>query len=627
MTKHFYSILSFAAGLCFIVFPCRAQQATRYSAGNTTVFQNIITTADGNLVVVGDYTKNASAPNIITITKTTLSGAVIWTKTFGKDIQQNGLYVVETKDGGYVVSGIELTFDNGTFESSGIICLFKLTKDGALVWSHYLQCGNQQNILANALTATADGGVLVGGSFTQAISNSIYTINYLAKIDRSGALSWSKQFDMPGYRRWIVALIEVKTGFAIVSESFTGNSNRPADAVNVSLLNNAGVVLKSVQVSIQGGPVHFIQSACATKDSSIAIAGTSGTGPGNFDLWLLKINASLKVSWSSTIDINTDDRPNKITELENGHLLVTGVTLNKRNIAHPVIIELATTGKLLQEKTLAADDYRGAYGVAIKKDTAYMLVNDQFGIGSNYPVVYCFNILSAVCNIGDVKAQQRLATNLVVENRPVAATNVVTAISDMPYTAAPLKLMAASLCTVLPLTLLTFTVTPKNNANQLQWTIAGDENIDHFTIERYSNGGFISLSNKVLAEKATADAYAFTDEAPLAGDNRYRLKMTDRNGTVTYSFVATAAQRNRAAVLLSPNPATDYTVLKLRFIQATAIQYTLTNSAGIAVLHKKVAAPVYTKDEFIATGRLSPGIYFIQVIAGSESYLLRLVKE
>lgn len=69
----------------------------------------------------------------------------------------------------------------------------------------------------------------------------------------------------------------------------------------------------------------------------------------------------------------------------------------------------------------------------------------------------------------------------------------------------------------------------------LAWSIASDS-LCTFAIERSSNGVHFDV---IWSTKSKADCrnchYTFTDKKPVNGNNYYRIRQTDENGTVGYS--------------------------------------------------------------------------------------------
>jgi choice-of-anchor A domain-containing protein len=111
----------------------------------------------------------------------------------------------------------------------------------------------------------------------------------------------------------------------------------------------------------------------------------------------------------------------------------------------------------------------------------------------------------------------------------------------------------------LPVTLVKFTATREGGAVSLRWTTTSETNSSHFDIERSANGKLWSRIGTVSAQQESSRAidYAFTDPSPLAGNNLYRLKMTDLDETFAYSSIQNVNMEGGSAITVFPNPAAD----------------------------------------------------------------------
>lgn len=111
---------------------------------------------------------------------------------------------------------------------------------------------------------------------------------------------------------------------------------------------------------------------------------------------------------------------------------------------------------------------------------------------------------------------------------------------------------------ILPVTLTSFTVTPKGAYNQLAFATATELNNDYFEIQRSANGKDWQPIGNIKGAGTTEQArnYQFTDRSPLAGLNYYRLKQVDFDGAFEYSpIVATRTIDTKGGIhLLYPNP-------------------------------------------------------------------------
>ena len=323
----------FTLHLCFVscfVCSCLFAQpfAKEYHTGTGTTWQVIKPTADNNLIAVGDYTADSTSPNIIMVTKLSVDGTVLWSKTFGDGIQQNGLNITETTDGDFVVAGIEFVYDIFTSEFTATGCLIKVTKNGTLRWNKHITYGNRNYFLLTHVAATPDGGVIAGGNFEQFSSGSTASFDYLAKVDTNGNMVWQKQLDTKSNRRWIADLFCTQQIVTVVSESSIGNGNNAKDAAAITLLNESdGAVIQSKQFRLPDANIHFIQAAAATTTGDgIVVSGTAGKGIGDFDIWTFKVDNKLNLLWSNVVARGDDDRPNKVSGDADGNIIIGGTS-------------------------------------------------------------------------------------------------------------------------------------------------------------------------------------------------------------------------------------------------------------------------------------------------------------
>jgi hypothetical protein len=103
----------------------------------------------------------------------------------------------------------------------------------------------------------------------------------------------------------------------------------------------------------------------------------------------------------------------------------------------------------------------------------------------------------------------------------------------------------------LALHLLSFTGTKAITGAQINWTTENEVNYTDFAVERSTDNGvtFTALGGFNSSSQGT---YGFLDTNPLLGVDMYRLKLTDINGTVTYSNVVSLTYAQPAAPAYNP---------------------------------------------------------------------------
>ncbi len=184
----------------------------------------------------------------------------------------------------------------------------------------------------------------------------------------------------------------------------------------------------------------------------------------------------------------------------------------------------------------------------------------------------------------------------------------------------------------LPLNLLQFKGKKQSAVVLLEWVTANETNVNRFEIERSGNGSvFEKLGNIIAAGNSSSNRnYSFTDVSPLAHTNYYRLKMLDNGGRFTYSnVVVIAGTKEDKSVInkINPNPFRTAINIDISLIQQQALTLQLIDLAGrVCVTRSFNAAAGANKLLLDKLGDLSPGIYFVKIVATDEILQQKVLK-
>ncbi len=118
---------------------------------------------------------------------------------------------------------------------------------------------------------------------------------------------------------------------------------------------------------------------------------------------------------------------------------------------------------------------------------------------------------------------------------------------------------------VLPVSFSNFSASRQNTKALLHWVTALEQNLQHYVVERSSNGiNFSKLAAvAVKLSSPNGNSYYFTDQQPLPGTNYYRIKSVDLDGSTSATsikMVNFAASKN---LQIFPNPAVENIKLRL----------------------------------------------------------------
>ncbi len=182
--------------------------------------------------------------------------------------------------------------------------------------------------------------------------------------------------------------------------------------------------------------------------------------------------------------------------------------------------------------------------------------------------------------------------------------------------------------TVLPVRFDYFTAVLQQQRGLLKWRTTFEENIRSFVIEKSTDGRrFTQLLQQAPANRA-GTVYQAWDETLATGNNFYRLKVINLDGTVDYSAVVKINYRkgNAAAWLIYPNPAGTEASLFYPSANARQITVSLADVAGKIISERPVALTAGNNRIPLPTQALSAGMYLVTVWDGDRKETLALIK-
>lgn len=169
----------------------------------------------------------------------------------------------------------------------------------------------------------------------------------------------------------------------------------------------------------------------------------------------------------------------------------------------------------------------------------------------------------------------------------------------------------------LPLNLIHFTATKEAESNLLQWSTANEVDTDHFEIQR-------SADAKSFVKIATVDAagsgdfqYSYNDHNSNDGINYYRLKISDLDGTYTFSRII-ALKGNSKLAIIYPNPAATLVTFRVSdtLLKTTAGLYDMTGRLMQTIMITSNQQPLNTKS-------LANGIYILKFADGTVARFVK----
>lgn len=176
--------------------------------------------------------------------------------------------------------------------------------------------------------------------------------------------------------------------------------------------------------------------------------------------------------------------------------------------------------------------------------------------------------------------------------------------------------------TSLPVRLVHFSVAAKENVVTIRWETAEEENVSHFELERSPDGlGWRRIAEVISRQyrDTASPGYVHVDADPPPGRHFYRLKITDEDGSLSYSKLESVFLAPE--LRLYPNPAKDYLLIESPF--KMAVSYEVVAADGRVVLQGRLGP-----ESRVYLGALLPALYIIRLsLASGQTFTHRIVKE
>ncbi len=184
----------------------------------------------------------------------------------------------------------------------------------------------------------------------------------------------------------------------------------------------------------------------------------------------------------------------------------------------------------------------------------------------------------------------------------------------------------------LPLSLASIKAYQSGTGIKLDWATSTEINTDKFIVEKSTDGVSFNAIGTVAAKgnSNSLSNYTLFDAAPFVGNNYYRLKMLDKDGSYTYSAILKVAiGKIKTEVVIAPNPVKG-NQLNIQFsnFERGTFSINVYNNAGQLVMNKTISHDGGSSSQVLQLpSQIKTGTYQVQITGNSTKVTKTIILE
>jgi hypothetical protein len=287
----------------------------------------IVETPDHGLVIAGATESKGAGEFDAWVIKVDANGELLWDRHFGAAATDWVSALVATSDGGLALGAYTQDESGGPYD----FWVIKLNGDGELLWER--RYGGAATDWSTAITETLDKGLVVVGH-TESKGNGGADF-WVLKLDADGEPLWDRTFGGPKLD-YASAVTATRDG-GIVVGGMTRSVGAGGFDIRVLKLNSSGEVIWDQ--TIGGAQNDWVRAIIQTRDSGYALAGyTDSQGAGLYDVWLIKLASDGAILWERTYGDTANEWARALVEMPDGGLALAGDTYSMGAGASDVLV-------------------------------------------------------------------------------------------------------------------------------------------------------------------------------------------------------------------------------------------------------------------------------------------------
>lgn len=554
-------------------------------------------------------------------------------------LNQNFSKTVVQADGKIIIAGLSsngigYTFSVARFRTDGKP---DSTFDGDGVVTTIVEA-NSRNDKVNTVAVQPDGKIIAGGRSNNNFALVRYNVD--GSLDASFNGTGIVKTPLPGFSE-IFSILVLSNGRILAggssypiptSSDFTlarYNANGTLDAS----FDGDGIVTTTINNTSE----DILRALSLQPDGKIAAAGSSDN-----NMAIVRYNAdgildnSFNGNGKLVIDFGLKESAYSLAIQADGKLVAAGVS-DSGSVFNTAVARVLAGGQLDNSfdgdgrVSTAIGETDQFYSVIIQPDAKIVASGTTSRNGTSDYVVVRYNPDGSLDPSFDGDGKLIIDMGGAEAFATVAAWRTTLVVggyggnSQAGSQLAVVRLLNPSAGTILPVRLVSFTAVNAGQTVKLNWKTTGT-GLRHFEIEQSRDGSNFTPVGLLPAvdNNGAGQLYQHTVIQTAAPVYYYRLKMTDKNGSVAYSTILAVQPDARKDLFLSQNPVHN----ELR-LQVTADEKTILSVIDTrgAVIIKRQGFAAGSNSLTIDVSGMARGVYYIVVTRASGIQRKAFVKE
>ncbi|MEO6168013.1 MAG: T9SS type A sorting domain-containing protein [Chitinophagales bacterium] len=307
--------------------------------------------------------------------------------------------ISQTNDGGFITCGGSTSSDGDLLKTTDVqhggnydYWFARLDPSLNFQWKKHL--GGTGSDLASSIFQMDDGGYIIGGNSNSndldvSGNHGIEFDFWIVKLFSSGTTQWQKCFGGTGYEDFGSMRATADGGFILAggAQSNDGDVSGNHGSSDFWLVKTDGAGAIQWQKCYGGADYEKAADVRICPDGGYLLVGFSESNSGDvtgnhgdYDIWVVKTDASGNLQWQRSIGGSGYDAGNSCIALNDGSFIICGYTgstdgdvSNNHGDDDALMIKLDAGGGILWSKCLGGTTTDVASGIELVKDDGFMI--------------------------------------------------------------------------------------------------------------------------------------------------------------------------------------------------------------------------------------------------------------